>query len=71
LLYYINYPTGFTYLIFIKAFFSGVNHYVHTTRPVEIMKISIHHTSRAIVLSCYLSIVRIFGLHVMKETFRR
>ena len=56
----------FTYLIFIKAFFNGVNLYVHKSGPMEIMKISIHFMP-----SRYLSIVCIFGSYAMKETFRR
>jgi len=44
----------------------GVNHYVHKSRPVEIMKIFIY-----LVPSCYRaisqSIVRIFGLHAMSS----
>ncbi len=43
----------------------GVNHYVPKSSLVEIMKIFIH-----LVPSCYPSIVRIFGLHAMQETFR-
>ena len=52
----------------------GVNHYVHKSRLMEITKIFIHLVPsyhRAIVLSCYLSIGHIFGLHAMIETFRR